>query len=445
MLESFGARLRQRREGQGIALVTIAEQTKIKLSLLEALERNDVSHWPSGIFRRAFIRAYAHAIGLNPDDVVREFLTIYPDPAESVGLDGVMTPDADAARTSGGPHTRLHYLFGSAIGSLSRLRRGASVEDPPAGSGTIRAQISSTQVLPAVAPQFTNPDLPAVTDCAGEPDLQPAAQPSADHAFESDAHTGELELTAAAHPPTEPDRNELTPDRNPLTTNEAAASAATNGAAQAGREVHAAADAPPNPGPADRIHEPAIEPAPAKAPAPFEPDVLSAAHLCTEFGRVRSLGELQPLLQEAAAVLDAIGLIVWIWDAVAQELTPELAHGYSDRVLAQLPAVRPDADNATAAAFRSARTCTISGSARESGALVVPLLTPAGCAGVLAMELQQGSEQTRSVRAIATIFAAQLAQLITSARPADVGPESGMMIPPGGELASPTFRANLSR
>jgi cytoskeletal protein RodZ len=82
MLESFGARLRQRREEQGIALGTIAEQTKIKVSLLEALERDDVSHWPSGIFRRAFIRAYAESIGLNPDIVVVEFLELYPDPIE---------------------------------------------------------------------------------------------------------------------------------------------------------------------------------------------------------------------------------------------------------------------------------------------------------------------------------------------------------------------------
>ena len=37
MAESFGARLRQRREEQGIALATIAEKTKIKQSLLEAL------------------------------------------------------------------------------------------------------------------------------------------------------------------------------------------------------------------------------------------------------------------------------------------------------------------------------------------------------------------------------------------------------------------------
>ena len=74
MADSFGARLRQRREDQGIALLTIAEQTKIKLSLLQALERDDVSHWPPGIFRRAYIRAYAHAIGLDPDLIVVDFL-----------------------------------------------------------------------------------------------------------------------------------------------------------------------------------------------------------------------------------------------------------------------------------------------------------------------------------------------------------------------------------
>src|SRR5580765_4867234 len=84
MSETFGARLRKRREEQAIALVTIAEQTKIKLSLLEALERDEVTYWPSGIFRRAFIRAYAQAISLNPDVVVREFLDLYPDPHDVV-------------------------------------------------------------------------------------------------------------------------------------------------------------------------------------------------------------------------------------------------------------------------------------------------------------------------------------------------------------------------
>ena len=82
MPESFGARLRQQRERQQIALASIAEQTKISLSLLEGLERDDLLRWPTGIFRRAFIRAYAHAIGLEPDSVVREFLDLHPDPLD---------------------------------------------------------------------------------------------------------------------------------------------------------------------------------------------------------------------------------------------------------------------------------------------------------------------------------------------------------------------------
>jgi hypothetical protein len=187
-------------------------------------------------------------------------------------------------------------------------------------------------------------------------------------------------------------------------------------------------------------------------PAGFEPDFLAAAHLCTELGRVENPGEVQPLLREAATVLDAIGLVVWVWDPIAEELMPALAHGYSDRVLAQLPPVRRDTDNATAAAFRSAQTCAIAGNDRASGALVVPLLTPAGCAGVLALELQHGSEQARSVRAIATIFAAQLAQLLGAPRPAEVRPQAEVVIslpgnfaPPPGNFAAPMRRVSARR
>ncbi len=82
MTDSFGARLRRERERRQIALASIAASTKIKRSLFEELERDDVSHWPSGIFRRSFIRAYAEAIGLPADPVVREFVERFPDPMQ---------------------------------------------------------------------------------------------------------------------------------------------------------------------------------------------------------------------------------------------------------------------------------------------------------------------------------------------------------------------------
>jgi hypothetical protein len=80
--ETFGGRLRRERERRKIALSSISANTKIRASHFEALERNDISRWPTGIFRRGFIRAYAAAIGLDPDTITREFLERFPDPAE---------------------------------------------------------------------------------------------------------------------------------------------------------------------------------------------------------------------------------------------------------------------------------------------------------------------------------------------------------------------------
>jgi hypothetical protein len=101
-----------------------------------------------------------------------------------------------------------------------------------------------------------------------------------------------------------------------------------------------------------------------------------------------------------------------VWDAIAQELQPALVHGYSEKVLAQLPSLKADADNLTAAAFRCGQTLAMNGDADTSGALAVPLLTPGGCAGVLAIELAGGTADAGSVRAVAIFLAAMLAQLV---------------------------------
>jgi transcriptional regulator with XRE-family HTH domain len=80
MSEGLGARLRAERERQRISLATIAASTKISVSLFEGLEREDVSRWPQGIFRRAFVREYARAIGLDPEETLNDFLERFPDP-----------------------------------------------------------------------------------------------------------------------------------------------------------------------------------------------------------------------------------------------------------------------------------------------------------------------------------------------------------------------------
>jgi cytoskeleton protein RodZ len=76
-MTDFGTRLKQVREQRGISQRQIAAATKISVAALEALERNDFSRLPGGIFSRAFVRAYALEVGLDPEATVQEFLTEY--------------------------------------------------------------------------------------------------------------------------------------------------------------------------------------------------------------------------------------------------------------------------------------------------------------------------------------------------------------------------------
>ena len=378
---NFGARLRQRREAQGIDLIAIAAQTKIKMSLLDALERDDVSHWPAGIFRRAYIRTYAQAIGLDPDVVLREFLEVHPEPAEVVTTEALASV-VDSTRYPGGPPTRLRYIVGSAFSSLARLRRAPIDEQ------------ASTSVLPLASVEPTR-----------------AAQPERSAALPVTAEPMDLGITLMTEPLTEEPSGEQ--DETCAGSDE--------------RFVEPDSDALDVDLPApvvEAVMAHAI-PEPPAAPAFAGPDFVALARVCTAFGQVQDAGDLAPLLREAAGILGARGAILWLWDPMADGLRAALAHGYSDRVLAQLPVVGREAENATAAAFRRGQTCTTPGDAHTNSAVVLPLLTGSGCVGVLAVELPQGQEHEPSVRAAATILAAMLAQLAGApASQDDVGSEA---------------------
>ena len=95
--QGFCAKLRAARERSGILLTEIEAATKVSASHLAALERNDLSRWPSGIYRRAWIRGYATAVGLPADATIDEFLAAFEAPpqldsGESVASDAATEP-----------------------------------------------------------------------------------------------------------------------------------------------------------------------------------------------------------------------------------------------------------------------------------------------------------------------------------------------------------------
>jgi hypothetical protein len=156
-------------------------------------------------------------------------------------------------------------------------------------------------------------------------------------------------------------------------------------------------------------------------------DFAATAALCSELARVADTRDLSALVARAAHILGATGVVLWAPDPSAAALVPAIVHGYPPDAVAHLGRIPRDADNATAVAYRAGRTQVVAGAPGRTGAIIAPLVSVAGCAGVMAAELPHPREAEGSVRAAAEILAAQLATLVappSAAAPATSAPAS---------------------
>ena len=71
---SFGEKLRRERELRSITLDEIANTTKIGTRMLHALEDEEFSKLPGGIFNKGFVRAYARYLGINEEQAVTDYI-----------------------------------------------------------------------------------------------------------------------------------------------------------------------------------------------------------------------------------------------------------------------------------------------------------------------------------------------------------------------------------
>ena len=75
---AFGSNLRRIRVQRGISIGQVVSATNVCAKLWEALESNDLSKWPNGIYARAYVRGYAKVIGVDPESTVDEFCRCFP-------------------------------------------------------------------------------------------------------------------------------------------------------------------------------------------------------------------------------------------------------------------------------------------------------------------------------------------------------------------------------
>jgi cytoskeleton protein RodZ len=184
-MDDFGGKLRQARERRGISLRQIASSTKIAAAALEALEKNDISKLPGGIFSRAFVRSYAVEAGLDPDQTVKEFLERFnQDAPPSTETMAAAIPEEEKQFE----HRQRQAVKALAFGAVAlvalvailyavlRSRSVAPVETPPpppAETAPVAALAPAAAVTPADAGA---PSAAAASDGQMKLDISPASE-----------------------------------------------------------------------------------------------------------------------------------------------------------------------------------------------------------------------------------------------------------------------------
>jgi cytoskeleton protein RodZ len=195
-MASFGENLRREREMRGVTLQEIAAATKISVRFLLALEEEEFTKLPGGIFTRSFIRAYAKYLGLDEERVLAEYhLVAQARPDVDLTRLTVTNPEArrEASRAPIITLALAVVLLGGGYG-IFRYSRRASTESgsiptpapvpPAAPSAASTGEVSTPAAAPesaqplaerstASSPAAASSGAPTVAPSPAPPSLQP--------------------------------------------------------------------------------------------------------------------------------------------------------------------------------------------------------------------------------------------------------------------------------
>jgi cytoskeletal protein RodZ len=176
--DSLGRLLRRAREGRGLSLREISDQTRISRRYLEAIEAEEFKHLPGGIFNRSFVKSFARAVGVPEERALELYARALRERGEMTTDDAptsrqasrIYTDDAPSrsplltaalsllilAVISLGVYAWLHYYKRTADAPATpqadsgRPAAGDSVAGPPASPG--QAQPAATQQQQTTTP-----------------------------------------------------------------------------------------------------------------------------------------------------------------------------------------------------------------------------------------------------------------------------------------------------
>jgi cytoskeletal protein RodZ len=199
-MPTLGEELRRRREERGTTLAEISEATRIGTRFLKAIEADNFSVLPGGIYTRNFIRSYAENVGMGEDEAI----ALYHQQVSGQSADGPQQSPAEpqplpapetkarihrletVAVRQAAPRTNWSTIVIAAgivliiliiaVSLVQRLNRGGTIGEPQS-AGNSSAPPASTQPQPGPqSPPQTTPQ-PQPEPRSAEP-AAPAQAPS---------------------------------------------------------------------------------------------------------------------------------------------------------------------------------------------------------------------------------------------------------------------------
>lgn len=166
----IGSELKAARKKAGISVEVISKRTKITVTKLVALEKNDFKNLPTGLYLFSLVRAYAREVHVNPEPIVERLRGEF---ADRDALDALQALDAtgalakncaNAKRSSDEPSNLLRNVAiaaGVVLTAAAGARAGAYLHNTRQIAHEVRSTaverptvqplpVSATTIAPAV-------------------------------------------------------------------------------------------------------------------------------------------------------------------------------------------------------------------------------------------------------------------------------------------------------
>lgn len=187
-MATHGEKLKETRLKQGKSIHDVAQLTRISAQFLEAIESNQLEKIPGDFFRRSFIRQYASALGLNPDEFQpersMEFRSLGGRGEEAGPVQFHQQPDLPplppAGRRRPFAFRQVLLSFGLLIGVLAICAVAYTLwEDYQLGRDRQDSSIQSTPPsMAGVSPSRSDQAVEEDSSAPTENELPPPAEPS---------------------------------------------------------------------------------------------------------------------------------------------------------------------------------------------------------------------------------------------------------------------------